>query len=92
MNKTNDLPKKTVGKVTVEEKNEIQVLHERKNGLIELTKSLLNADPGVLENSSLYDKLVKDMGVTTTRDQQWWNEKSDKYSSICFPLKEGYFR
>ncbi len=80
MNKINDRIKKTVGKVSEVEKNEIQLLHERKNGLIELTKSFVNLDQNVLENSYLYDKLVKDMGITTTRYQQWWNDKSSKYS------------
>jgi len=86
MNKINDPLKKTVGKVSVEEKNEIQLLHERKNGLIELIKSLVNLDQNVLENSYLYEKLVKDMGITTTKHQQWWNDKSSKYS---WESKEG---
>ena len=48
--------KKLVGKVTVEEKNEIQLLFERRNGLTELAK-ILSAD-----NAELYEKLVKDIG------------------------------
>ena len=47
--------KKLVGQVTVEEKNTIQTLFERRNGLTELAK-ILTAD-----NAELYEKLVKDM-------------------------------
>ena len=50
--------KKVIGQVTVEEKNEIQVLFERRNGLNELAK-ILTAD-----NNDLYEKLVKDLGET----------------------------
>ena len=48
--------RKIVGQVTVEEKNEIQSLFERRNGLNELAK-IVTAD-----NTELYEKLVKDMG------------------------------
>jgi CXXX repeat modification system protein len=65
--------KALVGKVTEEEKNEIQSLFERKNGLAELAK-ILNAD-----NTELYEKLVKDMGETNTKFQKWWDEMSEKY-------------
>ncbi len=47
--------KKLVGQVTVEEKNEIQKLFERRNGLNELA-TILTA-----ENEALYEKLVNDM-------------------------------
>lgn len=65
--------KALVGKVTEEEKKEIQSLFERKNGLAELAK-ILNAD-----NTELYEKLVKDMGETNTKFQKWWDEMSTKY-------------
>lgn len=65
--------KALVGKVTEEEKKEIQYLFERKNGLAELAK-ILNAD-----NTELYEKLVKDMGETNTKFQKWWDEMSTKY-------------
>lgn len=65
--------KKCVGKVSVEEKNEIQKLFERINGLKELAR-ILTAD-----NSELYEKLVADLGETTTRFQGWWNNMADKY-------------
>ena len=65
--------RKLVGQVTPEERNEIQTLFERRNGLNELAK-ILTAD-----NNELYEKLVKDMGDTSTRFQNWWNRMSQKY-------------
>ena len=65
--------KKKVGQVTPEEKNEIQQLFERRNGLNELAK-ILSAD-----NTELYEKLVKDMGETSTKFQGWWDCMSQKY-------------
>lgn len=65
--------KKLVGQVTVEEKNEIQTLFERRNGLNELAK-IVTAD-----NNELYEKLVKDLGETGTRFQTWWERMSSKY-------------
>ena len=64
---------KRVGIVTEEEKIEIQTLFERKNGLAELSKIL------TAENVELYEKLVKDMGETATKFQQWWDETAAKY-------------
>jgi CXXX repeat modification system protein len=75
MGKTKNL----VGKVTEEERDEIQALFERKNGLKELTRSLVDIDRKELENSTLYEKLVTDMGRVSTRFQEWWDEKSEKY-------------
>lgn len=65
--------KKLVGQVTVEEKNEILSLFERRNGLNELAKILTP------ENDALYQKLVKDMGETGTKFQNWWDTMSQKY-------------
>ena len=65
--------KKLVGQVTPEEKNEIQHLFERRNGLNELAK-ILTAD-----NTELYEKLVKDIGETGTKFQNWWDRMSVKY-------------
>lgn len=65
--------KKLVGQVTPEEKNEIQQLFERRNGLNELAK-ILTAD-----NNELYEKLVKDMGETGSKFQGWWDRMSAKY-------------
>lgn len=67
------MTKKLVGQVTPEERAEIQALHERRNGLNELAK-ILTAD-----NSELYEKLVKDMGETGTKFQNWWDRMAEKY-------------
>ena len=65
--------KKVIGKVTPEEKQEIQSLFERRNGLNELAK-ILTAD-----NAELYERLVRDMGETGTRFQSWWDRMAAKY-------------
>lgn len=65
--------KRKVGQVTLEEKNEIQTLFERRNGLNELAMIL------TAENDALYEKLVKDMGETGAKFQDWWNRMADKY-------------
>lgn len=67
------MKKKLVGQVTVEEKNEIQTLFERRNGLNELAMIL------TAENEVLYEKLVKDMGETGTKFQNWWDRMGAKY-------------
>ena len=68
------MTRKLVGQVTPEEKNEIQALFERRNGLNELAK-VLTAD-----NAELYEKLVADMGETGTKFQNWWDRMSQKYN------------
>ena len=65
--------RKIVGQVTTDEKNEIQMLFERRNGLIELAK-IVTAD-----NADLYEKLVKDMGETGVNFQKWWDRMVQKY-------------
>lgn len=67
------MDRKIVGQVTTDEKNEIQTLFERRNGLNELAKIL------TVENNELYEKLVGDLGETETKFQNWWNIMSDKY-------------
>ncbi len=67
------MTKKLVGQVTPEEKNEILTLFERRNGLNELAK-ILTAD-----NTDLYEKLVKDLGDTGTKFQNWWDRMAYKY-------------
>ncbi len=64
---------KPVGQVTPDEKLQIQRIFERKNGLSELAKVLTS------DNSELYEKIVKDMGETEVRFQQWWKDMSQKY-------------
>lgn len=65
--------RKIVGQVTPEEKDQIQQLFERRNGLNELAKILTP------DNEALYEKLVKDLGETSTKFQQWWDTMAAKY-------------
>lgn len=65
--------KKKVGYVNEQERNEIQALFERRNGLAELAKSL------PADNVELYERLVKDMGETTAKFQSWWGSMAFKY-------------
>lgn len=65
--------RKEVGRVTEQERDEIQTLFERRNGLSELAK-ILTAD-----NTELYERLVNDIVETSTKFQQWWNRMGDKY-------------
>lgn len=65
--------KKDVGRVTEQERDEIQSLFERRNGLNELAQIL------TAENNELYERLVKDLGETSTKFQNWWSSMSAKY-------------
>lgn len=67
------MKRKLVGNVSVEERDEIKRLFERRNGLNELAR-ILTAD-----NSELYEKLVKDMGETGAKFQDWWERMARKY-------------
>lgn len=67
------MTKKNVGRVLPEERDEIQQIFERRNGLNELAR-IVTAD-----NTELYEKLVKDLGETGTRFQQWWDRMAQKY-------------
>ena len=66
--------KKEVGRVTEQERDEIQSLFERRNGLSELAQILTP------ENDELYNRLVKDMGETSYKFQYWWDRMKDKYN------------
>ena len=67
------MARKLIGRVTVEEMKEIQSLYERKNGLSELAHVLTP------DNNELYEKLVKDLGETQSKFQNWWNRMSMNY-------------
>lgn len=67
------MEKKLVGRVSLEERDEIQALFERRNGLEELSH-ILTAD-----NTELYERMVMDLGKTATLFQNWWNRMADKY-------------
>ncbi len=63
-----------ISRVTEAERDEIQALFERRNGLNELAQ-ILTAD-----KSELYERLVKDMGETGTKFQDWWDRMAAKYN------------
>lgn len=65
--------KKLVGIVTKEERDEVKYLFERRNGLIELINS-------IDDSAAIYEKVVMDLGKTTTKFQDWWNHYSDIYN------------
>lgn len=65
--------KKLIGKVTPVERDEIRTLFERQNGLNELAKILTP------DNTELYEKLVQDLGVTSTKFQSWWENRAAEY-------------
>lgn len=71
--------KKEVGKVSTQERDAIKALFERKNGISELTRSLINVPKSELENSYLYEKLITDMGKVSAQFQKWWDSMSAKY-------------
>ena len=68
-----------VGRVSPRERDEIQALFERRNGLVELVQSLATNGSGMLENNAFYEKVVADLGRTTTRSRQWWDAKAKAY-------------
>jgi len=68
-----------VGKVTSRERDEIQALFERKNGLVELVQSLAANGSPILDNEAFYEKVVADLGRTKTRFQKWWDDKAKAY-------------
>lgn len=69
-----------VGQVTVGERDEIQGLFERKNALRELAIVLKeqSASSGEVDEP-MYEKVVKDLGETTTKFQSWWDRMAQKY-------------
>lgn len=67
------MKKEVIGQITPEEKNVIQALFERRNGLVELSKAL------TADNSDLYEKIVIDISETSTKFHEWWNSMAEKY-------------
>jgi CXXX repeat modification system protein len=78
-----DTPR-VVGRITPKERDEIQLLFERKNGLNALVLSL-QENSAVLANEAFYEKLVTDMGRTATRFQTWWDDKAKAYGWQSVP-------
>lgn len=67
------MEKRIICNVSAEERDEIQTLFERRNGLNELAKIVTT------DNVDLYEKLVKDLGETGTKFQSWWDRMAQKY-------------
>lgn len=81
--KIDDTPR-VVGRITPKERDEIQLLFERRNGLNALVLSLQESST-ILANEAFYEKLVADMGRTTTRFQKWWDDKAALYGWESVP-------
>ena len=65
--------KKLVGKVTPEQKDEIQALFERRNSLKELFLIVPK------DNQDLYERVVADMAQTQKKFDQWWADRAAEY-------------
>ena len=75
---------RVVGRVTPRERDEIQALYERRNGLKELVLCL-QQNNATLANEAFYEKLVADMGKTITRFKKWWEDKAKAYGWESVP-------
>lgn len=62
-----------VGKVTIEEKNQIMTCFERKHALLELAP-VVKAN-----NTALYEQVIKDLEEVKTQMSAWWSEMAKKY-------------
>jgi CXXX repeat modification system protein len=77
-----EVSRKIVGKVTEEEKNRVQILHERKNALVSLLKSTAGHDDRL---QALYDRLIADFAKTSADMEKWFKEMCEKYSWESHP-------
>lgn len=76
--------RKVVGKITEEEKQEIQSLSSKKNSLEELFKVLLGSQVEIT-NVNVYEKMLKDHMDVTQAFQLWWDKKSSSYGWESVP-------
>jgi CXXX repeat modification system protein len=72
--------KRPVGKVTLEEKEEIKRLFERRNGLAELFLTLTEQNEASFKQSPLAARLTKDIEDCAANYHRWWDEKSIQYA------------
>lgn len=72
--------KEKVGIVTELEKEEIKKLYDRKNALNELIPALNSDLLSQIQKDELYEKVITDIGNTTSSFQFWWNDKASKYN------------
>lgn len=68
---------KVVGKISVIEKDELLKHFQRKNALLELSKSLNLESP---DKKELYEKIVSDLGDANFNIEQWWKVKGQEYA------------
>ena len=66
--------RKVVGKVTPEERDEVQKIFERLNALKELFPTV---DPH--QNAALYERVLADMAETQKKFEDWWNARWEEY-------------
>jgi CXXX repeat modification system protein len=78
-------PRRVVGSITKEERDEIRAIFERKNGLNELFRSLASLSAAELEATPLYERIVRDMGDASRRFQAWWDSRSAAYHWESLP-------
>ncbi len=74
------MDEKMVGKVTVEEKNELLTLYERKNGIEELLGTLESGFLNEEETKKLLDKMYIEEGKAKLQMQEWWENMYKKYN------------
>lgn len=74
------MKKEKVGLVTGPEKEEIKLLFERKLALNELIPALNSNLLSKEQRDELYEKIIADIGKTTSYFQAWWQEKAKKYN------------
>lgn len=68
-----------VGRVSSDERDEIQRLFERRSALIELSQALGPDGKFAMSNDLLYEKIVADLGRTISQTNQWWERKAKLY-------------
>lgn len=74
------MSKELVGKVSVEEKNEIMQISERLLGINELMATLYSGLTTESESERLLEKLIEEAGKAKRREIHWWNSMKDKYN------------
>lgn len=71
--------KEKVGKVTEDERKEIQRLHERRSALKELYLTLASPYLDEEERRTLYERIIDDLEKTISQYDSWWREIPKKY-------------
>ena len=74
------MKKEIVGMVTVEEKNELMILFERKLGIEELAVTLESDLLAAEKKDQMQDKMISELGKTKLKLQAWWDKMYAKYN------------